>query len=44
MALVSRAAGPLAAHLESWVTSLIDKQYVAAVVYVKARHAVAFDR
>jgi len=44
MALVSRADGPLAEHLQPWVTSLIDKQYVAAVVYVKARHAVAFDR
>ncbi len=44
IALVSRAAGPLAAHLEPWVASLIDKQYVAAVVYVKLRHAVAFDR
>lgn len=44
MALVSRATGPLAAHLAAWVSSLIDKQYVCAVVYVKARHAVAFDR
>ena len=44
MALVSRATGPLAAHLGPWVSSLIDKQYVCAVVYVKARHAVAFDR
>lgn len=44
IALVSRAAGPLATHLEPWVKSLIDKQYVQAVVYVKARHAVAFDR
>jgi site-specific recombinase XerD len=44
MALASRAAGPLAANLRPWVSSLIDKQYVAAVVYVKARHAVAFDR
>jgi site-specific recombinase XerD len=44
IALVSRAAGPLAAHLEPWATSLIDKQYVGAVVYVKVRHAVAFDR
>ena len=43
-ALASRATGPLAAHLGPWVTSLIDKQYVAAVVYVKARHALAFDR
>ena len=44
MALASRATGPLAANLGPWVSSLIDKQYVAAVVYVKARHAVAFDR
>jgi hypothetical protein len=44
MALVSRADGPLAKHLQPWVTSLINKQYVAAVVYVKARHAAAFDR
>ncbi|WP_157256408.1 tyrosine-type recombinase/integrase [Pelomonas sp. Root1217] len=44
MALASRAAGPLAAHLGPWVRSLIDKQYVAAVVYVKSRHAAAFDR
>ena len=44
MALASCATGPLAANLGPWVSSLIDKQYVAAVVYVKARHAVAFDR
>ena len=44
LALVSRATGPLAAHLRPWVSSLIDKQYVAAVVYVKGRHAAAFDR
>ncbi len=44
MALASRAKGPLAAHLGPWVSSLIDKQYAAAVVYVKARHAAAFDR
>ena len=44
MALASRAAGPLAAHFGPWVSSLIDKQYVAAVVYVKARHAAALDR
>lgn len=44
VALVNRATGPLAAHLGPWVGSLIDKQYVGAVVYVKARHAVAFDR
>ncbi|MBC7941475.1 MAG: hypothetical protein H7Z19_17275 [Chitinophagaceae bacterium] len=39
MALASRATAPLAAHLGPWVGSLIDKQYAAAVVYVKARHA-----
>ena len=44
IALASRATGPLAANLGPWVSSLIDKQYVAAVVYVKVRHAVAFDR
>jgi site-specific recombinase XerD len=44
MALASRATGPLAAHLGPWVSLLIDKQYVAAVVYVKARHAAALDR
>jgi integrase/recombinase XerD len=44
MALANHATGPLAAHFEPWVSSLIDKQYVAAVVYVKARHAAAFDR
>ena len=44
VALASRATGPLAVHLGPWVSSLIDKRYVAAVVYVKARHAVAFDR
>ena len=44
LALASRATGPLAVHLGPWVSSLIDKQYVVAVVYVKARHAVAFDR
>jgi len=43
MALASRATGPLAAYLGPWVGSLIDKQYAAAVVYVKARHAAAFD-
>ncbi len=43
MALANRATGPMAAHLEPWVSSLIDKQYAAAVVFVKARHAVAFD-
>lgn len=43
-ALVDRAAGPLASHLGLFVTSLIDQQYTANVIYVKARHALAFDR
>lgn len=43
-ALVARAAGPLAGHLGEFVASLIDQQYAASVVYVKARHALAFDR
>ncbi|MHB2029792.1 MAG: site-specific integrase [Acidimicrobiales bacterium] len=43
-ALVLGAAGPLAAHLDLFVTSLINKQYVVDVVYVKARHILAFDR
>jgi len=44
IALASRATGPLATHLRPWVISLIDNKYVAAVVYVKARHAAALDR
>src|ERR1700730_7490358 len=43
-ALVDRAAGPLASHLGSFVTSLIDQQYTASVIYIKVRHALAFDR
>ena len=43
-ALVGRAAGPLASHLDPFVTSLIDQQYAASVIYIKARHALAFDR
>ena len=43
-ALVGRAAGPLASHLGQFVAWLIDQQYTASVIYVKARHAVAFDR
>jgi integrase/recombinase XerD len=42
--LVGRAAGPLASHLGPFVTSLIDQQYAASVVYVKVLHALAFDR
>lgn len=44
VALVGRAAGPLADHLGPFVASLIEQQYAANVVYIKARHALAFDR
>lgn len=43
-ALVGRTAGPVSEHLGSFVDLLIGQQFVAAVVYVKAMHAVAFDR
>src|SRR5215813_4577938 len=43
-ALVGRAAGPLAVHLDAFVSSLFDHQFAASVVYIKARHALAFDR
>ncbi len=43
-ALVDRAAGPLASHLGPFVTSLIDQQYTVSVIYIKVRHALAFDR
>ena len=43
-ALVGRAAGPLAGHLGAFVSSLIDQQYTASVIYIKAQHALAFDR
>jgi hypothetical protein len=43
-ALVERAAGPLEPHLIVFVRSLIAQQYTASVVYIKALHAVAFDR
>jgi len=43
-ALTCRAVGPLATHLGAFVASLIDEQYVIACAYVKALHAVAFDR
>lgn len=43
-ALVGRAAGPLASHLGLFVTSLTEQQYAASVIYIKARHALAFDR
>src|SRR5215472_17031167 len=41
--LVGRAAGPLAGHLGAFVGSLIDQQFTASVIYVKAQHALAFD-
>ena len=44
MALASHATGPLAAHFGPWVSSLIDKQEVSAVVYFMARHGAACDR
>lgn len=43
-ALIERAAGPLASHLGPFVKSLIDQQYAASVIYIKARYALAFDR
>jgi len=43
-ALVSRAAGPLSQHLALYVDLLIRQQYVPAVVFVKATHALSFDR
>jgi len=43
-ALAARAAGPLTEHLGQFVASLIDQQYAPSVVYIKARHALAFDR
>lgn len=44
VALIGRAAGPLAGHLGPFVASLIDQKYAASVVHIKARHAVSFDR
>jgi site-specific recombinase XerD len=44
IALVGHAAGPVSQHLGSFVDLLNRQQFVAAVVYVKALHAVAFDR
>jgi integrase/recombinase XerD len=43
-ALVERATGPLAPHLGIFVTSLIAQQYAASVIYIKALHALAFER
>ncbi len=44
VALVSRATGPLSGHLGGFVAWLIDQQYAASGVHIKARHAVSFDR
>ena len=43
-ALVSHATGPLASHLDPFIASLIEQQYRASVVYIKALHALAMDR
>jgi hypothetical protein len=43
-ALVGCAVGPARSHLGSFIASLIDQQYTANVIYIKVRHAVAFDR
>lgn len=43
-ALVGRGIGPLSEHLGPFVAALIRQQYVPAVVYVKALHALALDR
>ena len=43
-ALVGCAVGPVRSHLGSFVAYLIDQQYTTSVIYIKVRHAVAFDR
>jgi integrase/recombinase XerD len=43
-ALAHLAVGPLATHLDEFVAWLTAQQYVPAVIYVKALHALAFDR
>jgi len=43
-ALVRRASGPLASHLDPFIASLIEQQYRASVIYIKARHGLALDR
>jgi hypothetical protein len=43
-ALVRRASGPLATHLDPFIVSLIEQQYRASVIYIKARHGLALDR
>jgi hypothetical protein len=42
--LVRRATGPLASHLDPFIASLIEQQYRASVIYIKARHGLALDR
>ena len=43
-ALAGRAAGPLSNHVGAFTASLIEQQYAACVIYIKVRHALAFDR
>lgn len=43
LALARHASGPLAPHLEAFVTSLIDQRYSAISLRSKAWHAAAFD-
>ncbi|WP_408065178.1 tyrosine-type recombinase/integrase [Yersinia pseudotuberculosis] len=43
MALVRQASGPLSPHLETYISSLIEKQYSVISVKTKAWHASAFD-
>jgi len=43
MALVRLASGPLSPHLETYISSLIEKQYSVISVKTKAWHAAAFD-
>jgi integrase/recombinase XerD len=42
--LVRRATGPLASHLDPFIASLIEQQYRASVICIKARHGLALDR
>jgi hypothetical protein len=42
--LVRRATGPLASHLDPFIASLIEQQYRASVIYIKALHGLALDR
>lgn len=44
VALGSGGVGPLASHVGVFVTSLMDQQYAASVIYIRVRHALAFDR